>query len=392
VSFVSPLVGIPFLLDLMRLPNDVFQLFVVSSIYTDRVRVALGGMHLFVFTVVAIAALHGTLQVRWRAGAAYAAAAVALVVVSVFGVRTVLGRTMRGTYTKDKVIANMQLLESPVEFSALPEAAPNPVALREGESLIGRIRRRGVLRFGYDAAEERMPFCFVNSAGQAVGYDIEMMHLLARTLNVRLELVSTTRQTLGAQAAEDHFDLAGCGFSLTSARSAAFNLSAPYLDLHAAFVVSDYRRHDLDSLAKLAERHTLTIGAATDQDYVAAAGLSIPQAKIVRLDRLEDFFEGRRPKIHSLFTNAETGSAMTLLHPTYSVVIPNDMKIALPTVFVLSRNDAATKQLLNDWILLRQKNGQLDRLYDHWILGKTAERRGPHWSVIRNVLGWVREP
>jgi len=187
VSFVSPLVGIPFLLDLMRLPSDVFHLFVVSSIYTDRVRVALGGMYLFVFTVVAVAALHGMLRIRWRAGAANIAATMVLAGVCVLGMRSLLDRTMRGSYTKDKVIARMQLLQTPVESSTLSDAAPNPVALREGESLIGRIRRRGTLRFGYDAAEERMPFCFVNSAGQAVGYDVEIMNLLARTLNVRLE-------------------------------------------------------------------------------------------------------------------------------------------------------------------------------------------------------------
>ena len=37
------------------------------------------------------------------------------------------------------------------------------------------------------------------------------------------------------------------------------SLSAPYLDLHAAFVVPDYM-HDLDSIAKLVEQRNLTIG------------------------------------------------------------------------------------------------------------------------------------
>ena len=31
----------------------------------------------------------------------------------------------------------------------------------------------------------------------------------------------------------------------------------------------------------------------------------------------------------------------------------------------------------------------IDQLYDHWILGRDAEKRGPRWSVIRDVLGWV---
>jgi hypothetical protein len=28
-------------------------------------------------------------------------------------------------------------------------------------------------------------------------------------------------------------------------------------------------------------------------------------------------------------------------------------------------------------------------IYDHWILGKTANQRQPRWSIIRNVLHWV---
>jgi ABC-type amino acid transport substrate-binding protein len=204
-----------------------------------------------------------------------------------------------------------------------------------------------------------------------------------------LELVPTTRQTIGRQAAEDYFDLAGCGFALTSARSADLHLSASYLDLHAAFLVPGSRRHDLDSIANLAARAAPIIAVASDQEFAALVEVSIPYAKIVRLDRYDSFLDGRRPEICALFTTAETGSALTLLHPSYSVVIPSDLKITIPCVFVLSGNDAAMQQFLNNWILLRQKNGILDRLYDHWILGKTAERRGPRWSVLRNVLGWV---
>jgi ABC-type amino acid transport substrate-binding protein len=309
-------------------------------------------------------------------------------VICVFGVRGVLSLSLNGSYAGDKVISGMQLLGSGIESSTLAEAAPNPVPRNQGESLLDRVRRRGVLRFGYEP--QRMPFCFVNSSGEVVGYDVEMMHQLAHTLNVRLELVPTTRQTIGRQAAEDYFDLAGCGFALTSERAANLRLSAPYLDLHAGFVVPGPRRHDLDSISALAGRPAPIIAVASDQEFAGLVELSIPYAKIVRLDRYEAFLDGRMPEICALFTTAETGSALTLLHPSYSVVIPADLKITIPCVFVLSGNDAPTKQFLNDWIILRQKNGILDRLYDHWILGKTAERHGPHWSVLRNVLGWVR--
>jgi proton glutamate symport protein len=37
---------------------------------------------------------------------------------------------------------------------------------------------------------------------------------------------------------------------------------------------------------------------------------------------------------------------------------------------------------------MKRRDGTLDTLYDHWILGKNAERRTPRWSVVRNVFHW----
>lgn len=38
---------------------------------------------------------------------------------------------------------------------------------------------------------------------------------------------------------------------------------------------------------------------------------------------------------------------------------------------------------------LNRRNGTLDRLYEHWILGRAPEDSPPRWSVIRDVLHWV---
>lgn len=36
------------------------------------------------------------------------------------------------------------------------------------------------------------------------------------------------------------------------------------------------------------------------------------------------------------------------------------------------------------------KDGTLDRVYKHWILGQDAAPKGPRWSIMRNVLHWTR--
>lgn len=41
------------------------------------------------------------------------------------------------------------------------------------------------------------------------------------------------------------------------------------------------------------------------------------------------------------------------------------------------------------WVELRKLDGTVERLFDYWIHGQDAGRRGPRWSVLRDVLGWV---
>jgi hypothetical protein len=51
-------------------------------------------------------------------------------------------------------------------------------------------------------------------------------------------------------------------------------------------------------------------------------------------------------------------------------------------------HDVEWARFLGIWIDLQRKNGTVQALYDHWIPGRHARPRGPHWSVIRNVLHW----
>jgi hypothetical protein len=71
------------------------------------------------------------------------------------------------------------------------------------------------------------------------------------------------------------------------------------------------------------------------------------------------------------------------------VVVPQPEIIKIPLAYPLARRDQGWAQFTNTWIELKRRNGTIDSLYDHWILGKQATRREPRWSIIRNVLHWV---
>jgi hypothetical protein len=46
-------------------------------------------------------------------------------------------------------------------------------------------------------------------------------------------------------------------------------------------------------------------------------------------------------------------------------------------------------QFINTWLQLKEENGQLQNIYDYWILGENPKADKPRWSVMKDVLGWT---
>jgi len=86
---------------------------------------------------------------------------------------------------------------------------------------------------------------------------------------------------------------------------------------------------------------------------------------------------------------AEGGSAWTLVYPEFSVAVPLPDPVKVPLAYPVPKSSPDLAAYLNRWIELKRKDGTLDALFRHWILGKGAGRSEPRWSVARNVLGWV---
>ena len=44
---------------------------------------------------------------------------------------------------------------------------------------------------------------------------------------------------------------------------------------------------------------------------------------------------------------------------------------------------------MNTWIGLKRRDGFIDRLYEHWILGRTVAVRAPRWSIGKRCAALV---
>ena len=52
----------------------------------------------------------------------------------------------------------------------------------------------------------------------------------------------------------------------------------------------------------------------------------------------------------------------------------------MPLAYPLAGDDPAWGRYVNTWIGLKRRDGFIDRLYDHWILGRSDTVR-PSWSI-----------
>ena len=385
-SFAKPVVTIPWLLDLMHIPHDIFQLYLAVGVYTTRLGDVLRSVYLFSFAILAAASMSGTLKIQWKRLISYSLLSLCITGVVIASIHGVLNFTFKNVYQSKALIADRQLRFPAVPATILKKSVPNPVKIEPNETRIDRIRRRGIIRLGFDA--KRLPFSYYNDRGELVGLDIDMGHRLAKDLGVAIEFIPFTPQTLIEQLNLDHFDLAMSGLEGTIERATAFPVADSYMDVTLALVVPDYRKADFLDFDKLRQSPDLKIAVVANSFYDEKAHEYFPNATFIQIDSEEDFFTNKSGDAKKLVTSAETGAAWTLLYPRFSVINPFKKNIRVP-MYYLGAHDIEFEEFMEVWLELKKKEGVFDSLYNYWILGKDEVDPTPRWSIIRNVLHWI---
>ena len=389
--FGSVIVAIPFMLDLVKVPADIFQLYLATGPVVERVGSLVSAMYMITLALCGSYALTGALRLSPARILRYVLVTAVLTLVTLTATGELLRLMGAGTYDKNDLVAEMKLLQPPtVRVSVLRELPSRPSARpRAGLSTLDAIRTRGHLRVGY--VDGSLPYTYFNTRGELVGFDVEMAHALAEGLGVNVEFVPLQRHRL-AQALDEGFcDIVMAGVAVTTERAREMLFSPPYIDETLSFVVPDHRRAEFSSAEWVRSTAGLRV-AVPDLPYIKQIiRREFPGVEIVPVpvDRVADYFAGRGERVDALVYTAERGSYFTLMYPAFSVAVPHPLKIQIPLAYAVARHDLELARFLGPWIDLQRKNGMIAALYNHWILGRNARPKQPHWSVIRDVLHWV---
>ncbi len=385
--FGSPVAAIPFLLGMLRLPADLFPLFLVAGIWCARLGDVLGAVHLTSFAVITSAWNRGWMRLNPARLGVWLIVAVVSTGIAMLLNHLVVRESLAGQEPSLSLVAGMELQQKLIGLEVAERAAPNPVPLEDDEGYLARIRRTGVLRVGF--VPDNPPFSYQNSAGELVGFDVDLIQHLAADLDVSLVLVPVVRADLGQAFQADHFDLAVGEIPSSIHNLEFFEESEAYLELHAALVVRDHRVKEFKTLKAIRRAGGFRIACVEGGLLVKTGRSNVPGLEVVLIPNEEVFLADASGRLDALLTTAESGSVLSMIHPEFSMIVPEGVHVRVPVVIAVQES-TELHRLVNTWVNLMRRNGTVDALYEHWILGGAAAKQTPRWSVVRNVFGWVK--
>jgi Na+/H+-dicarboxylate symporter len=387
--FAKAQVALPFLMDLLGVPHDLFQLYIPSSIVTGKFDSMVTVMSLLALSLLTAAAVSGQLRLQARRIVPAAMLMVGATAVTVLGLRLLLGWAVDTGYHKDEVLRNMHLSRAAIPMQVLTaRPAPSP----DTQTALQRIRDTGVLRVAFVA--DRVPFAFVNARGELAGLGVDLAERLARDLGAkRVEFVPADYRLMGQLLAERRVDIA-TGLPYLAELLPQVDFSATYLESTMGLVVRDDVRHEFANVQAMRQRSPLTIALLSDLPGIEQRlSDSLPgvELRFVVQDSPRDFLSGNTPGVDAFAMLAESGAAWTLLYPSFSVVVPQPKPVAMPVGVAVRRGESDLAGFVDDWLLIQRASGVLEEVRSYWVLGRGAEPKPPRWSVLHDVLGWGRQ-
>ncbi|TWT33996.1 Cyclohexadienyl dehydratase precursor [Posidoniimonas corsicana] len=379
--------ALPFLLDQMRIPSDMYQLYVVTGVVNGWFATLLAVMNLFTFTLIATCAATGNLRFSLRRGMVSLAAVCGVLLVTVPLARLGFGRLIGDADLAQQTLTNMRISSgvTAAVLSERPQTSEDTAPAGPTPPRLARVLETGVIRVGHHP--NMAPFSFFNQDEQLVGLDVALMHALAEELGVGLEFVPWAYGTRSQQLQQGEIDVAIGGLLLNAKRLATGSFTLPYMTATASVVVEDHRRDEFETWEGIANAQPARLAILGRRVAESVRG-RLPGAELTVVESPRDFFEDQDGAFDGIVMSAEGGYAHTILYPRFDVAIPTP-QVRGQLAWAIPRGDAEWGEFLNSWIRLKQADGTIQQLYDKWILGKGARETGPRWCIARDVLHWV---
>ena len=387
--FGGTVLALPFLLDLLRMPSDLFQVFITMDVVTARFGTLAAGVHIIALALIGSYAMQGRLRLDPKRLLRFVLVSLVLLAAVLFGIRAFYTYVFVAPFTKDQVLAGLMMKGEQQPHSVFQEW-PESQEPRRGNTTLARIQDSEALRACYRGSD--YPSAFFNSTGELVGFDIEMTHRLARQLGARIEFLPVA----SVDDAARRLDEGGCDVFMSMLPIAPettlrFTLTQPVLNGAVGLVVEDWRRRSFRTWTGIREQGPLRIAVQRERGQLRFLAQQLPQARPVIFDdnaELNQLLAEKPPGFDALLMAAEEGAAWSIRFPRFTLVTPTPVLLA-PFGYAVAPGDPQLLTFVDAWLQNARSSGSVDRLYRYWMLGEIDAARPPRWSIARDVLGWI---
>jgi hypothetical protein len=140
-----------------------------------------------------------------------------------------------------------------------------------------------------------------------------------------------------------------------------------------------------------AARDSFTVSAAARESSPSSSRWCRKYTRNI-FDTILEFVEASPGRFDAMYTGYGRATAMSLLYPRFSAVVPSPEMGSVPVALAVPEGDEDLVQLVNAFLEEERASGLLEAKLDYWVRGKGARaEHGPRWSFGRDVLGWWKD-
>lgn len=381
--FASVHISIPFLLNYLHLPSDMYQLYLSGDVLTKRFSTLASAVFLISFTLSTTAYLLGLIEIKIKKVLLFLGSTILII-----GLSVLLTQTFFAHFFTKKIDVSEKLKQMQVDWEApqkivynLQDTDKNQFFMPTPEAIV----KRGTIRIGYNPS--RVPFSFYNNAHKLVGFDIEMMNHLSSALGVSLDFIPFTQTKNLYQALDNlQIDIVISGVQISSEHLKSVLYTQPTLNLTTALIVKDYRKKEFSDYSKFTKSTHLKLATIDHYPRLTYIKQAFPNIEIKKIANPDIFFNAPENTFDGFISSIEEGMTLVMLHPEYSVSFDPARIHQFPIGYAVHKNNLVLQAMLNSWLEIQKSTGNKKHLYDYWIQGKGASKHQTRWSILQNII------
>lgn len=366
--FGSSSVAMPNLLALFNVPNSLFELFLVAeNLIVGRFGALLSVIFSASLVILIATSIAKEFTFKWRSFGKYLIILPAISIIAFISLRFTFDN-ISYQYQGYKKFIERDFVMLDIKSTVLKAPENIDINSQPSVDVLTRIKQRGFIRVGY--FRDDLPYSFHNNKGKLVGFDIEIINLLADDLGVSIEFVRIFHKQAKQLLSSGYLDMT-TGVPVLPNNMKEFTLTIPYSSQSIAFIVKDKRRSEFTDWKAIFDNEELIISIPELYFNENLIKRYFKHSKVWEISTPRLYFKEEYQHIDAMLFGAPTASAWTLLHPEYTVVAPKPAQPPLAMAFAINSEDRAFELFMRSWIQMKKQNNDIKYLFDYWIAGKT---------------------